>query len=297
MPRGSRGERWPKHTWSPGSSVHLTLCCCQVTASMVSLTQAGVFGALALAAPAYWQLLRGEGLRLGCLTDVRFYALFAVMAHSHVLYYFIWYAFAGPACPCANPRACAACTAIRSPPRAPCLASYFTNTRVPNGCRHWPKSWTAVSRAFPVKLLGDHPVTVFSHSLVVGKSAQLMAVAWYFQPTLATLTDASPLTIGAAAACLAMGQLLNLAIYKAIGADGVYYGFKLGREVPWCTDFPFNAGVRHPQYIGAMLAYTGLFLLLGGGAPSAALSLLVLEAGLYAFTSLMEEAGDNDKSK
>ena len=37
-----------------------------------------------------------------------------------------------------------------------------------------------------------------------------------------------------------MGVLLNWAIYRAIGKKGVYYGFKLGRPVPWCEGFPFS---------------------------------------------------------
>ena len=39
----------------------------------------------------------------------------------------------------------------------------------------------------------------------------------------------------AATVLVSVGQILNAAIYAAIGRDGVYYGFKLGRPVPWCT--------------------------------------------------------------
>jgi len=141
-------------------------------------------------------------------------------------------------------------------------------------------------------------VTVFSNCLVVGKSCQLLALTWYFAPTPAAILGAAPLILAASAACLGMGQLLNVAIYRAIGVNGVYYGFKLGRDVPWCTEFPFNAGVRHPQYTGAMLAYVGLLMLLGSaGNPAAALVTLGVEATLYALTSAMEQAGDNDKAE
>ena len=51
----------------------------------------------------------------------------------------------------------------------------------------------------------------------------------------------------AGGALIIAGQSLNVAIYRAIGNDGVYYGFKLGRTVPWCSGFPFNFGLRHPQ--------------------------------------------------
>ena len=61
---------------------------------------------------------------------------------------------------------------------------------------------------------------------------------------------------------IAVGQLLNAAIYAAIGKDGVYYGFKLGVTVPWVSGFPFNMGVAHPQYLGATLSIFGVQLLL-----------------------------------
>ena len=55
------------------------------------------------------------------------------------------------------------------------------------------------------------------------------------------------LQTGVRAQGIFLGQLLNMAIYKAIGKNGVYYGYKLGRPVPWCTTFPFNAFTAHPQ--------------------------------------------------
>jgi len=43
--------------------------------------------------------------------------------------------------------------------------------------------------------------------------------------------------------CIA-GQTLNAGVYRAIGHDGVYYGCKLGRKIPWTTTFPYNLGIR-----------------------------------------------------
>ena len=39
---------------------------------------------------------------------------------------------------------------------------------------------------------------------------------------------------------LPAGQVLNAAVYRKLGKAGVYYGFKLGRPIPWETGFPFN---------------------------------------------------------
>ena len=56
-------------------------------------------------------------------------------------------------------------------------------------------------------------------------------------------------------------QILNVSIYKAIGADGVYYGVRLGKQVPWVTGFPFNMSLSHPQYVGSVLTVWGCFCL------------------------------------
>ena len=53
-----------------------------------------------------------------------------------------------------------------------------------------------------------------------------------------------------------ISQALNIGIYRAIGHEGVYYGFKLGHTIPWHHGFPFNV-VPHPQYVGAVLTIWG----------------------------------------
>ena len=55
-------------------------------------------------------------------------------------------------------------------------------------------------------------------------------------------------------------QVLNLSIYRAIGQDGVYYGIRLGKQIPWCDSFPFNI-VSHPQYVGSIMTVWGAFCL------------------------------------
>ena len=60
---------------------------------------------------------------------------------------------------------------------------------------------------------------------------------------------------------VALGQALNVGIYRSIGKVGVYYGYKYGMSVPWCTGFPFNVCCAHPQYLGSALTAYGLVLL------------------------------------
>eukprot|EP01065_Artemidia_motanka_P028031 TRINITY_DN33246_c0_g1_i1.p1 TRINITY_DN33246_c0_g1~~TRINITY_DN33246_c0_g1_i1.p1 ORF type:complete len:481 (+),score=135.60 TRINITY_DN33246_c0_g1_i1:51-1445(+) len=71
--------------------------------------------------------------------------------------------------------------------------------------------------------------------------------------------DVSVLRWVTGAQLVLVGQLLNIAIYRAIGKAGVYYGYKLGASVPWCTGFPFNVFTMHPQYAGCVMT------ILGGG--------------------------------
>jgi methylene-fatty-acyl-phospholipid synthase len=70
----------------------------------------------------------------------------------------------------------------------------------------------------------------------------------------------------------------------------VYYGPKLGHAVPWCTGFPFNLGVRHPQYLGSVLSvWAFLALLWGSGRPSL-LPVCGAWTGLYAATAWVEDS-------
>lgn len=58
---------------------------------------------------------------------------------------------------------------------------------------------------------------------------------------------------------LVFGQFLNYMVWYRIGVNGVCYGVKFGRNVPWCTEFPFNT-FNHPQYIGSILTVWGMFV-------------------------------------
>jgi protein-S-isoprenylcysteine O-methyltransferase Ste14 len=76
---------------------------------------------------------------------------------------------------------------------------------------------------------------------------------------------------------------------QAIGHDGVYYGFKLGKVIPWFYGWPFDT-VPHPQYFGSVLTIWGMVALVWSQAPQAA---LVIMAGfwtlVYVVTALQEQ--------
>eukprot|EP00640_Fibrocapsa_japonica_P006696 CAMPEP_0113935430 /NCGR_PEP_ID=MMETSP1339-20121228/2574_1 /TAXON_ID=94617 /ORGANISM="Fibrocapsa japonica" /LENGTH=180 /DNA_ID=CAMNT_0000937577 /DNA_START=125 /DNA_END=664 /DNA_ORIENTATION=+ /assembly_acc=CAM_ASM_000762 len=98
-----------------------------------------------------------------------------------------------------------------------------------------------------------------------GVSIKLWQYAWisYWHITngpMFTLTNQTYLRLAIGLTLVAIGQILNIAVYKTLGKDGVYYGAKLGRPVPWVNGFPFNT-VRDPQYTGCILTIWGGFIL------------------------------------
>ena len=158
-------------------------------------------------------------------------------------------------------------------------------------------------------MLGKSPVAVFGKLVLLGKALQqTLLIGWaagwdlsvpvftsFAKGVLAGVLGLDTRTVTAAALIIA-GQLLNYSIYKAIGKDGVYYGFKLGKSVPWSSAFPFSAGFRHPQYVGSLTSQLGVLLLLAsektmtlGLGPLAAFWALC-----YLVTSLIESSVDND---
>ena len=83
--------------------------------------------------------------------------------------------------------------------------------------------------------------------------------------------------------------MLNLSIYHAIGRDGVYYGCRLGKDVPWVSGWPFNV-VQHPQYVGSILTVWGCFCLtLSQGQQSEAYKLAWYWTMLYVISLVQEQ--------
>lgn len=69
------------------------------------------------------------------------------------------------------------------------------------------------------------------------------------------------------------------------------------REVPWAYGFPFNVGLRHPQYVGVVMSIMAATLV-AACAGTVQLMLLPLACAwslMYAIMSAMEQSGDNKK--
>ena len=68
--------------------------------------------------------------------------------------------------------------------------------------------------------------------------------------------------------------------------------------MPWCTTFPFNAGLRHPQYVGVCLTLFGATPLLISEAMVGAglVQALLAWGGMYVVMSIMEQLADANAS-
>eukprot|EP00933_Yihiella_yeosuensis_P047289 TRINITY_DN4303_c0_g4_i1.p1 TRINITY_DN4303_c0_g4~~TRINITY_DN4303_c0_g4_i1.p1 ORF type:complete len:231 (-),score=33.38 TRINITY_DN4303_c0_g4_i1:181-873(-) len=182
-----------------------------------------------------------------------------------------------------------------------CLGGIAANYFMHGFIWNYPSLFSKLCKKQPLKTLGDHPVDVFAGLEVVAKIVQGGSIYLFLgeqgrSAAKSAITSAPWWCWGALGSLIAAGQALNFATYAAIGNAGVYYGFKLGREVPWCYGFPFNSGLRHPQYLGVVLTLLGalpMFLckeLASMGLPQAVLAW----CGMYGVMSAMEQIGDND---
>jgi len=65
-----------------------------------------------------------------------------------------------------------------------------------------------------------------------------------------------------AVALIIFGQHLNIAVYNALGVNGVYYGNRFGKDIPWVKSYPYNVWQdMHPQYLGCLTSLLGVYLL------------------------------------
>lgn len=100
-------------------------------------------------------------------------------------------------------------------------------------------------------------------------------------------TQAPPWAIGLGAVLLAFGQMLNISVFRRLGAVGVFYGCRFGYDVPRCRTFPYS-WFSHPQYAGAVLSIWGGFAILRYPHPDWCV-LPLLETAYYAIGASLEQ--------
>lgn len=139
----------------------------------------------------------------------------------------------------------------------------------------------------------EQPIDTFAQVAVALKVLQFSSfLAWYYyakQPgPILELQQLHAGNIFIWIIFIAAGQVLNVGIYHAIGRVGVYYGFKLGRHVPWVNGFPFNV-VSHPQYVGSVLSVWSIPALVWQQRPTGLLPITAFWTALYALTAVQEQ--------
>ncbi len=129
---------------------------------------------------------------------------------------------------------------------------WYSPTSFRRTCRHWPLSRFAT------------PVDAMQALFYLFKAIQLgVFLAWcvVFSDQFPPLPTAGPAAISTGLALVVAGLILNGSVFWRLGKTGVFYGNKLGHDVPWIKGFPFSV-VPHPQYVGTAVSVWGFFLVM-----------------------------------
>ena len=124
----------------------------------------------------------------------------------------------------------------------------------------WPDSFLKVCERPLVALLGE-PVAVLEKLFYCFKVIQIAAfLGWchFYGDGSLQLVREGPI-LAAGSALILVGQILNLSVFWRLSTVGVFYGNRLGYDIPWSREFPFSF-LRHPQYVGSLLSIWGFFL-------------------------------------
>ncbi|CAD7955480.1 unnamed protein product [Amoebophrya sp. A25] len=160
----------------------------------------------------------------------------------------------------------------------------------------YPAGWVYASKWHA--LFGEGSVAAMCLLVTIQKTIIPLLLLQYIQvPNIGAYTDnfaviAASYVVGAG--LISFGVWLQSHVYAKLGRDGVYYGFKFGKSIPWVSDFPFDT-FRHPQYTGAFSIYLGFCICLGPSIP--VMLCAVAQAWGYIFTSHMESSSDQDSSE
>jgi phosphatidyl-N-methylethanolamine N-methyltransferase len=120
-----------------------------------------------------------------------------------------------------------------------------------------PEAFRSLCAGRGIAWIGE-PVTVVAVLFATFKVVQISVfLSWWYVHEGAHL--AAPAALAVAGALVLVGQALNFGVFYRLGAVGVFFGDRLGHEVPWCRAFPFS-WIAHPQYVGTVVTIWGLFL-------------------------------------
>jgi methylene-fatty-acyl-phospholipid synthase len=131
-----------------------------------------------------------------------------------------------------------------------------------------PGLFRAWSARRPLIRLGG-PVNVLAALFVAFKVLQFAVfVGWHLALGDGSLRPHAndPRIAMAGLTLIAVGQGLNVSVFRLLGKVGVFYGNRFGYTVSWTRRFPFT-WFPHPQYLGTVLSIWGFFILMRFPAP------------------------------
>jgi phosphatidyl-N-methylethanolamine N-methyltransferase len=124
-----------------------------------------------------------------------------------------------------------------------------------------PESFRTFCGRPAVASVGE-PVAVLQKLFYCFKGIQLgvfFGWCYFYGQGLPSLLSGGIVALAAGGALIVAGQILNFGVFYRLGKIGVFYGNKLGYEIPWCRAFPFSL-LQHPQYVGTLFSIWGFFL-------------------------------------
>lgn len=127
----------------------------------------------------------------------------------------------------------------------------------------YPDAFRRVAASLAKAAAAD-PITTVRGLFLGFKALQIGVFAWWFHAFGAGVlrpADASPAVLALGIGLIAVGQILNISVFRRLGTTGVFYGTRFGHDVPWRDGFPFSV-FKHPQYVGTVLSIWGLFLVM-----------------------------------
>jgi methylene-fatty-acyl-phospholipid synthase len=128
---------------------------------------------------------------------------------------------------------------------------------------HNPEAFQSLCDRPAIAVFGE-PIDILQKLFYIFKAIQLSVfVGWcvVFADGTLPLPSGGLLSTTAGGILMMIGQTLNLSVFYRLGKPGVFYGNKLGYEIPWCYGFPFTV-CRHPQYLGTLISIWGFFLVM-----------------------------------
>jgi phosphatidyl-N-methylethanolamine N-methyltransferase len=126
-----------------------------------------------------------------------------------------------------------------------------------------PERFRRFRRRPAMAYLGE-PVEVLQKLFYGFKSIQFAVfLGWCYVHGQGSLSPAGGgiLALGIGGALIVAGQILSFGVFYRLGTAGVFYGNKLGYDIPWSRAFPFS-WFKHPQYVGTVCSIWGFFLIM-----------------------------------